>query len=419
MSTAAIGLACAAVFFIAIFAVFYLRKLKGRSSDDENDSELGTARAKSSFNLFKFKSKKKKKQEQSASNHGNRGRDVGGQHQQRPRQQQQSSGGGQRARAPSSGHSEQQRSHHSSRYNGEEEEAEAPIPGLFDIPNYDDPEEPPRTMPRMPSPAAIREDGYSHNRSRDQHSTQQLATGSSGGGGGGGIIDQRFPDNPMPADGLSVMARMQDPRFEDSLPRPTLQTDVGNPYYGPYAPEGGNPYYGPYAPEGDNPYYGPYAPGEGPPPPPPPPPPMMDTSATHSPRPPNNARNAQYAGAGNFHPQTQPHHPNTAMVYDPRYMAVAAQHHQPMVTMQQQPQLIPRMAMQQQPQLIPRMAMQQQPQLIPMMPMMPAPVAQAPAPVAPAPAPAATEPQFRFEEEETRSCANRMSTSSLPAYSLH
>ncbi|KAJ2455404.1 hypothetical protein GGF42_003426 [Coemansia sp. RSA 2424] len=197
----------------------------------------------------------------------------------------------------------------------------------------------------------------------------------------------------MPSDMTSILERMQDPRYEDSLPRPAPTTTNEADY---------------------SMYYGPYMPGGGPPPPPPPP----GSTELYSMMPQNG--DPRYTSARNQHHPPMPPMP-AAMYYDPRYMAMADHYHRQMQPMQPMPPMQP---------------MQPMPPMQPVPPMQPAPPVppilgaghqqreevrqpQPPRPVATASSSASAEPRFGSpEEEQAWKRANRMTTSSPPAYSL-
>ncbi|KAJ2832584.1 hypothetical protein GGI24_001178 [Coemansia furcata] len=349
MGIAIVGIVIAAVFFLAVFGVFYLRKVKGANIPDRPSS------GPSMFAFMRPSDRKKKKQEEEkAKARAAYQRTAAGGSSSRSQHHQ--------SRQSVANFSQPPHRSNARHYQDEEDEMEAPIPGLFDIPDYDNPAGP---APRTPAPAAV---------ARNPEGVR--STRSAGDMGGGGVIDRRFPENPMPSGMPSILAQLQDPRIEGSLPA-TVQEPAANysPYYGPMGPPG--------------PVYD--SSGNLIPPPPPPPPGSTDMYSVR-PMPPPQQQNydpRQYPGP-----------------YDPRQMAMADHYYR------QQMQSMPHMPMHYMSPMPPILAYQQPPpqQAAPAQ----APVA-TPAPVAmPSPQP---QQQTGGSGGDDWGHNNRMTMSSPPAYS--
>ncbi|KAJ1822030.1 Endopolyphosphatase [Coemansia sp. RSA 2675] len=251
----------------------------------------------------------------------------------------------------------------------EEEDVEAPIPGLFDVPDFDSPEG--TSQPR--APAAV-------------------ARSPNAGGGANPVIDRRFPNEPMPAGMPSILAQIQDPSNESSLPAPPPSEPPADPNY---------PYYGPmvYSEAGMDAYRA----ANGLPPPP------AGSTATYSVLP-SAAERSQGGGAQQ---QEQAARQRAMAEHYYRLQAQQAQQMQAMQAMHSMPP-IPMAHLAPMAHMPPMMAYPPMHQAMP--PAMPQPQAmpQAPEPVA------ASNPRFGSpEEEEAWKQSNRMTTSSPPAYSAY
>ncbi|KAJ2258196.1 hypothetical protein GGI13_000661 [Coemansia sp. RSA 455] len=360
MTVAIIGLVCAAVFFLAVFGVFYLRKVKG--ADIPERPSKG-----SNGSIFAFlrRNDNKRKKPQQAPNQG------------RPHRQQQ-----QRQQRAASVATFYDQPRNYNRSHNDDEETEAPIPGLFDVPDYDNPNTSSASMPRVPGAAAFGDNGRSPQQSDAMRSTRS-AGDMTAINMNNPVIDRRFPENPMPTDMPSILARLQDPNIESSLPPPPPPVDTSySPFYGPMAPSEAE--------------IAGYCNGTIPIPPPPPPPP--GSTALYSVRPQN--YDPRYAS-------NQQQYAAMAAHYDPRHMAMADHYYrQQMQAMPRPPMMSPPM---QHPPPMPPILGFQHPPAAPATPVQPP---QAPAPVA--------SPNPRFgspEEEEAWKRSNRLTTSSPPAYS--
>ncbi|KAJ2032332.1 hypothetical protein IWW57_000276 [Coemansia sp. S610] len=358
MSIAVVGIACAAVFFIALFGVFYLRKVKGA------DTYVPPSTNATFFSFLRRKGGKKKNQqlEEPEPKLQQRRRPPPQQQQQRQPQQQS------RPRPHHSVNYSEQPTRSVRRYD-EEEDVEAPIPGLFDVPDFDSPEG--TSQPR--APAAV-------------------ARSPNAGGGANPVIDRRFPNEPMPAGMPSILAQIQDPSNESSLPAPPPSeppADSNYPYYGPMV----------YSEAGMDAYRA----ANGLPPPP------AGSTATYSVLP-SAAERSQGGGAQQ---QEQAARQRAMAEHYYRLQAQQAQQMQAMQAMHSMPP-IPMAHLAPMAHMPPMMAYPPMHQAMP--PAMPQPQAmpQAPEPVA------ASNPRFGSpEEEEAWKQSNRMTTSSPPAYSAY